>query len=90
MLFYGDMDGPGQIGAPTLTNCDFVEPHNVPNDGKFDQDGIPAPFPANWRLPIDFAACPCSRRRRRPESRPSRSGVASAILDEGVPDTVIN
>ena len=58
-MFYGDMDGTWTDRGATLTNCDFVEPHNVPNDGKFDQDGIPAPFSLKLAVGrVDFARLP--------------------------------
>ncbi len=54
-----------------------MEPHNVPNDGKFDQDGHSRSVPRKLAVGrIDFAACPCSRRRRRP----SRGQVGAALL----------
>jgi hypothetical protein len=58
-MFYGDMDGTWTDTLANLTNCDFIEPNNLPGDGKFDQDGIPTPFVLKLAVGrVDFARLP--------------------------------
>lgn len=58
-MYYGDIDGVWTDSSVTLTNCDFAEPHNVPNDGRFDQDGLPPPFTLELAVGrVDFARLP--------------------------------
>lgn len=58
-MFYGDLDGTWTDWSVNFTNCDFTEPNNYPNDGKFDQDGIPSPFIMKLGVGrVDFARLP--------------------------------
>jgi len=58
-MYYGDLDGAWTDTTANLINCNFLEPNNVPGDGKFDQEGIPPPFNMKLRVGrVDFARLP--------------------------------
>ena len=58
-MYYGDLDGKWTDSTVNHTNCYFAASHNFPDDGKFDQDSVPAPGLLKLAVGrIDFARMP--------------------------------
>ncbi|MFO1501677.1 MAG: VCBS repeat-containing protein [Verrucomicrobiota bacterium] len=81
-MFYGDLLGTWTDQSGNLMNCDFPECHNVPGDGRFDQDGIPLPSVMQLCVGrVDFARMPVFTEQPPPgQARQTEVGLIEQYL----------